>query len=151
MLEELQVKAMLCYLFGSRAKEIDMQGWSFERSKRTGRLKYVRNAEGKLLFVVREDGTMAPTLDGARVLLKHGAMTDCSVIVGEQGMQRLVRGYNVLAAQLEGVGKGIRPKSDVIILDKSGNVRGVGRAVLSAHQLKFIRYGIAVKVRRVEA
>jgi uncharacterized protein with predicted RNA binding PUA domain len=148
MLHELQTKALIAYLFGKPNKPLEVKSWSFEVSKKTGRLKYIRDSSGNLLFVMREDGTLAPSLLGARVLLDHGSGFNVKVVM-QSKLKLTASKYDVPSRYIKRVSGRVRPRTDVLLIDEEGSLYGVGRAVLSSHQLKFIKSGIAVKVRKV--
>jgi predicted RNA-binding protein (TIGR00451 family) len=57
-------------------------------------------------------------------------------------------GGDVFAAHVVKADHDIRPKSEVIAVDEARKVLAVGRAVLSASEMKAFKTGVAVKVRR---
>ncbi len=72
----------LDYIFGKRvSKKIDFTNITFVHSRKTGRIKQMEETNsGKILFTFRPNGTIAPSLLGARMLLSErtNPRFDCS-------------------------------------------------------------------------
>lgn len=140
-------EAMLDYVFGQGVSEaLEGRVVSIECSKKTGRIKHIY-VDGKLLATLRPDGGLALTLHGAQVLLRSKAFRENCIVVSEEAEEAARAGKSVFAKHVIKVGKRIRPKSEVVVLNRVGELLAVGKAVLSAEMMKEFECGVAVKVR----
>ncbi|MFQ6134592.1 MAG: PUA domain-containing protein [Nitrososphaerales archaeon] len=137
----------LDYIFGRGVSSVlPLDRLEFSFSKRTGRVKTVL-LDGRLLATIRSDGSIAFTVYGAGLLVKHQEFLENCVVV-EEGPDRFVaEGRSVFAKHVVRCGDRVRPASDVAILDVKGKVIAVGKAVLSAKMMREFDRGVAVKVR----
>jgi predicted RNA-binding protein (TIGR00451 family) len=58
------------------------------------------------------------------------------------------KGGDVFAKHIARAAETIRPSDEVIVVDESGVLLGVGSALLSGNDMKYFRRGVAVRVRR---
>ncbi|MCP8304822.1 MAG: queuine tRNA-ribosyltransferase [archaeon] len=138
----------LDYLFGKGVSlVIPIDRLDFTFSKRTGKMK---NAllDGKLMAMFRPDGSIVLTIYGAELLIKHPRFKDNCVVVKDEAKDFVSKGRSVFAKHVMSCGKRVRPKSEVAVLDISGKVIAVGKALLSAKMMRQFRSGVAVKVRQ---
>jgi uncharacterized protein with predicted RNA binding PUA domain len=140
-------ETMLDYVFGAGVSEaLEGKEVSVECSKKTGRIKHIY-VDGKLLATLRPDGGLALTLHGARVLLKSKVFRENCVTVSEEAEEAARAGKSIFAKHIIKAGRRIRPSSEVVVLNKRGELLAVGKAVLSAKMMKVFECGVAVKVR----
>ncbi|MEM3596601.1 MAG: PUA domain-containing protein [Candidatus Bathyarchaeia archaeon] len=117
-------------------------------SKRTGRIRYVY-LEGKRLATLRPiDGLFSLSITGAKRIVKSNCQARCMVVVRDDVAKFVAEGGDVFAAHVVEADDAIRPKDEVIVVDKHGNVLAVGKAVLSGVEMCAFKCGVAVKVRR---
>jgi uncharacterized protein with predicted RNA binding PUA domain len=135
------------YIFGKDVSSvIPLKELDSSFSKRTSKLKTV-SLEGKLFATIRSDGSIALTVFGASLLLHHPVFLENCVVI-EDGPDKFVsEGGSVFAQHVIRCGRRIRPASDVVVLNKVGEVIAVGRAILSANMIMKFEKGMAVKVR----
>jgi len=115
-------------------------------SRRSGRVKLVYI--GEMLFAtVKPNGSMALSLFGANVLVRSRRFLDNCVVVSDDAADFVRGGKSVFCKFVERAGKNIRPKSEVVVLDRGGRVLGVGLAVLAGKFMRQFKTGVAAKVR----
>lgn len=144
------VKMRADYQFGAGAGEaLASRGLKVEVSKRTGKPRYVYDYDGRLLASIRwNDGFMALTIEGARLLLKHYDPPKLRVIVADEAVEFVRKGRSVFAKHVIDVDPEIRSGDEVIVVDRNDNLLAVGKAVLSSLEMLAFNSGVAVKVRR---
>lgn len=118
------------------------------RSKRTGRIRYVY-LKGKRLATLRPtDGLFSLSITGAKRIVENASSARCLVTVRDDVSKFIGEGRSVFAKHVLEADSDIRPKDEVIVVDESGGVLAVGRAVLSGEEMIAFKTGVAVKVRR---
>jgi uncharacterized protein with predicted RNA binding PUA domain len=146
----------LDYLFGRGVgKKIDRVQLDFEYSRRTGRLRYViDHGTKRILFSFRANGSIAPTVDGARLMLGDGKSIARKkkrprfVVTVLDGITDLIsQGKTVFCRHVVEANPSLRPGEDVIVLNERGELLAVGRTVVSSLVMKQFKKGVAVKVR----
>ncbi len=69
-------------------------------------------------------------------------------VVVQNDVEEFIRmGRNVFAKHVLAADKGIRPESDVLIVDENDALLGVGKAVLTGREMTVFKTGAAVKTR----
>jgi uncharacterized protein with predicted RNA binding PUA domain len=117
-------------------------------SKRTGRIRYVY-LDGKRLVTLRPtDGLFSLSVSGAKRIAENMDSVKCFVAVKDDVSKFIAEGGDVFAVHVVKADDEIRPKDEVIVVNESGEVLAVGRAVLSGEEMKAFKTGVAVKVRR---
>lgn len=117
-------------------------------SKKTGRIRHVF-LEDKLLATLRPtDGMLSLTIHGAKRIAANLTPLHNWVKVNKDVASFIAEGKSVFAKHVTAVDVEIRPAEEVIVLDQKGRVLAVGRAVLTGHEMKVFKRGVAVKVRR---
>jgi len=117
-------------------------------SKRTGRARWIYH-EGKLLATLRSsDGMMALTLEGALRVSRLLPRPRMRVIVSEEAEPFILKGGDVFSRHVVMCDKAIVPGQEVIVEGVSGELLGVGRALLCGVEMGWFVRGVAVKVRR---
>ena len=135
------------YIFGKGvASVLPLDKLEFSFSKRTGRLKSVM-VKNKLLATLRSDGSIAITVYCADILIKYPLFLKNCIVVKDGPDIFVSKGRSVFAKHVVSCGDGVKPASDVAILNEKGKVIGVGRAILSAKMIRAFNIGVAVKVR----
>ncbi len=116
-------------------------------SKATGRIRYV-NLNGERLVTLRQtDGLFSLSLNAARFLAKHKSLAHCFVTVQNDVAKYIAEGGDVFALHVVKVDGAIHAKDEAIVMDESGNILAVGRALLSSSEMRAFKVGVAVKVR----
>ncbi len=117
-------------------------------SKTTGRIRHVY-LNGKRIATLRpKDGMFSLTIEGAKRILENVKDLRNWIKVEDAAASSIASGKSVFAKHVLDADEEIRPKQEVIILDRHGNLLAVGRAVLTGREMKAFKTGVAVKVRR---
>jgi conserved protein with predicted RNA binding PUA domain len=145
----------LDYIFGrGTSRRLKLDDLDYEYSKKTGRLRYVLDSSRKkVLFSFRANGSIAPTIEGAKLLLSHKMIKSITrrprfTVTVLNGVSDFVAdGRTVFCKHVVKCGKSLRPGEDVIILNEDGRLLAVGKSVLPCQLMKQFKRGVAVKVR----
>lgn len=145
----LKIRQIADYQFGKGIGEIlfpDEVEVVF--SKSTGRIRHIY-LYGKRIATLRpKDGTFSLTIEGAKRIVEMSKSLKGWVKVSDEAVSSVAKGKSVFAKHVVDADEEIRPKEEVIVLDKAGNVLAVGRAVLTGEEMKAFKTGVAVKVRK---
>lgn len=121
-----------------------------------GKIKIVKSKNGKIrnVFVndehilsVRNDGFFTLKMPGAKKLhsiLKYPSMR---VVVNDEAVPFIREGKNVFSKFVLECDTEIRPKDEVLIVDKKDALIGIGRTVMNRDETLSFKKGIGVKVR----
>ena len=138
---------MVDYLFGKGVGvAIPKDGLRMYHSRRSGRVKSVY-LEGRLFATVKPNGSMALSMEGAKVLSRSPVFKDNCIQVSDGVLEFVKGGWSVFCKFVVWAGKNVHPKGEVAIIDGRGNVIGVGMAVLNGRFMSQFKSGVAVKVR----
>ncbi len=137
----------LDYIFGKNvSKALPLEKLEFTYSKKTGRIRTV-TLDGKLIATMRSDGSIAPTIYGATLLIQQPEFHENCVVAQEGPDQFVAEGRSLFAKHVVKCGDRIKPEADVAVLNVKGEVIAVGKAILSAKMMRSFKAGAAVKVR----
>jgi len=145
-----RIRGVANYQFGGQTGRILFpRGVRVTRSPRTGRVRLI-TYRGKVLATLRSnDGLLSLTIDGAKRLVdRMGPEAPLTVKVKEGFEEFIKKGRSLFAKHVLEADPAIRPRSEVLIVDKYGRLLAVGKAVLSGVEMTSFRIGLAVKVRR---
>ncbi|OYT27160.1 MAG: pseudouridine synthase [Thermoprotei archaeon ex4572_64] len=137
-----KVLGLLSYIYGNaiieRLKGMDIE---IDYNKLTGRIRHVY-INGELAFTSRaSDGYLLPTSAGIKYV-------DNEVIINDEAVKYVSKGMSVIVKSVLDV-KNSAPGSEVVIKDSKGTPIALGRLLLSLDEIKSLKRGIAVKVRKV--
>lgn len=144
-----RIRSVADYQFG-RGVGINLFPGNVEiiRSKRTGRIRYVYLNDKRLVTLRPKDGLFSLSIEGAKRIVKNADSARCLVTVQDDVSKFIAEGGDVFARHVVKADSDIRPKDEVIVINKKGEVLAVGRAVLSGEEMMAFARGVAVKVRR---
>ncbi|MGQ9530848.1 MAG: PUA domain-containing protein [Candidatus Bathycorpusculaceae bacterium] len=144
-----RIRSVADYQFGKGVGvKLFPENVRIEYSKRTGRIRYVY-LDGKRLATLRPtDGLFSLSIAGAKRITEEVDSAKCFVTVKNDVSRFIAEGGDVFAVHVTKADDEIRPKDEVIVVNESGEVLAVGRAVLSGEEMKAFKTGVAVKVRR---
>lgn len=144
-----RIRSVADYQFGKGVGiKLFPENVKIEFSKRTGRIRYVY-LDGKRLATLRPtDGSFSLSITGAKRIAENRDSAKCFVTVKDDVSKFIAEGSDVFAVHVLKADDEIRPKDEVIVVNESGEVLAVGRAVLSGEEMKAFKTGVAVKVRR---
>jgi 7-cyano-7-deazaguanine tRNA-ribosyltransferase len=121
-----------------------------------GEIKLVKSKNGKIrnVFVndehvlsVRNDGFFTLKMNGAKKLHSIFKYPKMRVVVNDDAVPFIIEGKNVFSKFVIECDEEIRPKDEVLIVDKNDSLIGVGRAVMNRDEMLSFKKGIGVKVR----
>lgn len=139
------------YVFGAGvSKSIEFSQISFLHSRKTGRIRQLRDAvTGKILFTYRPNGTIAPTVKGASMLLSQPRNQRARWIVAvmNEVTEFVSGGKTVFCKHVVRVDDSLRSGEDVVVINMKKDILAVGRAVIDGFSMKQFKRGQAVKVR----
>ena len=144
-----RVRGVAEYQFGPCSGEtLFPDGVSFELSKRTGKVRFIRLGDVLLASLRPTDGMLTLTIAGAERLVSGVNPLGCTVMVLDDVGEFISQGKNVFAKHVVDAGAGIRPGDEVIVLDSKKRVLAVGRALLTREEMLAFGVGVAVRTRR---
>ena len=117
-------------------------------SKATGRIRYLYLNGERLATLRPTDGLFSLSIIAAQLVAENHDLAKCFVTVQSDVSDFIADGRDVFAVHVVKVDDEVRAKDEVIILDEDHHVLAVGRALLSASEMKAFKTGVAVKVRR---
>jgi uncharacterized protein with predicted RNA binding PUA domain len=145
--DRLQFEASLEHLYGRGvARHLPWEKMSYVRSRKSQRMKKVLS-EGRLLATVREEGSVAYTLECARYLMKSATFKDSCIVVNDDAAEFVVKGKSLFSKHVVTVGKNVNPGLEVCLLDSKGRLLAVGKAILPREYMGVFKSGAAVRVR----
>lgn len=148
MLQLRKVIGVADYQFGLGVGKVLFDRCRIVCSRKTGRVRHIYRGE-KLIATLRPtDGYLALTPHGARILLDKMKVVPNTVTVQSDVAEFITKGGDVFAKHIVRAADTIRPSDEVIVLNESGDLLGVGSALLSGNDMKYFRRGVAVRVRR---
>jgi len=146
--EVVMLKALLEYQFGKGAGRL-LDGYvKVRRSPSTGRVREVY-ADGLLVGTVRaSDGFFVPSFEGAEKLLRVLPYPRLRVVVPDDIAEFTAMGRTVFCKHVIDIDPEIRPGDEVFVVNTSGRLVALGKAVLGGLMIASKKTGKAVKVRK---
>jgi uncharacterized protein with predicted RNA binding PUA domain len=141
-----QLKIILDYQFGRVSHALPAKNIKFLYSRKSGRIRHVY-LDGQLFATLKPNGAIALTIGGANTLLRSRVFRENCVVVEDDAVEFVKRGSSVFCKFVHAAGRRIHARSEVAVLDKSGRVIAVGKAVLPGSFMTQFNAGVAVKVR----
>jgi predicted RNA-binding protein (TIGR00451 family) len=144
-----RVRGVAEYQFGpGSGGALFPDGVSFEHSRRTGKVRFIRQGDVLIASLRPTDGMLTLTIAGAERLVSGVNPLGCTVTVLDGVEEFVSQGRNVFAKHVVEAGGGVRPGDEVIVLDSKKGVLAVGRALLTGEEMLAFGVGVAVKTRR---
>ena len=128
------------------SKAIPRDGLRLSYSRRSGRVKLVFLSE-ELFATVKPNGSMALSIAGAKTLARSLQFRESCVAVGDDAAQFVRGGRSVFCKFVERAGKNVLPGGEVAVVNRKGEVLGVGMATVDGKFMRQFKSGVAVKVR----
>jgi predicted RNA-binding protein (TIGR00451 family) len=143
-----RIRCIADYQFGLGVGEkIFPENVEIEYSRSTGRIRYI-NLNGQRIATLRPtDGLLSLSVTAAKTLAEKAPNSPCFVTVRQDVSEFVAKGGDVFAVHVIKVDPEIHSKDEVIVKDEQGQILAVGRAFLSADEMKAFKVGVAVKVR----
>ena len=148
MVDDLDaLRTVADYQFGAGAGDALFDGTDLDVTYSTGgRPRQVHAPAGRLV-TLGTDGRFTLGLAGGRRLHDHLPEAAYRVVVGDESEPFVRDGRNVFAKFVRRVGDAVRPGDEVVVVHRDGAVVAVGRAELSAAEMRDFETGMAVSVR----
>jgi uncharacterized protein with predicted RNA binding PUA domain len=145
--DRLQFEGSLEYFYGlGVGRHLPWKKIKYIRSRKSQRLKRV--LVGDLpLATIREDGSIAYTLECAKYLLKSRQFRKSCIVVNDDAAEFVVKGKSLFAKHVIKVGSNVKVGLDVCLLNEKGKLLAVGKATLPAPYMTTFKAGAAVRVR----
>ncbi|MCW6167250.1 MAG: tRNA guanosine(15) transglycosylase TgtA [Thermoplasmatales archaeon] len=141
-----QVAALLRFRYGDEvAGSARARAWIGERSRRTGRLRTIRE-EDRVLFQIGNDGIPRPTFAGAQWLVDALPEGRERVVVDADAAPFVGKGRSLFSRFVRAADPTLAPGSSALLVDPDGGLLAVGRLLLAPHEMGVLRRGIAVRV-----
>jgi uncharacterized protein with predicted RNA binding PUA domain len=145
--DRLQLEASFEYLYGEGvAKHLPWSRITCVRSRKSQRMKKAM-LDDRLLATIREDGSIAFTLECAKYLMKSAAFKKSCIVVNDDAAQFVVQGRSLFSRHVLSAGTNVKPGLEVCLLDRKGELLAVGKAILPRGYMGRIQSGAAVRVR----
>ena len=143
-----RIRSIADYQFGKNVgSKLFPENVTFEFSKRTGRIRFV-NLDGERLATLRPtDSLFSLSIKAAKLLTENVPEAKGFVTLKSDVSKYIAQGGDVFAVHAVAVDDEIRAKDEVIVVDENRQVLAVGRATLSAQEIRAFKTGVAVKVR----
>ena len=154
-----KLRSSLDYIFGEgTTRNIQYDELAFQFSNRTGRLKQIVHKEnGEVFFSFRPNGSIAPTIQGMKLMWKWGKLRKNMgvksrprwIVTVVDGVTDVVsQGKTVFCRHIFYCDDSLRANEDVAIMNQRGELLAVGRTILAGSEMKQFKRGVAVKVRQ---
>lgn len=131
--DEEIISSILAYQFHPSLKELG-KGIEIRRSRRTGMPREIIKEGVTIGFMRPSDGMFVPTLDGAELMLKVMPPPSSRVVVGERYEETVARGTTVFVKFVERADPSIRPKSEVLVVNRKDELLATGKSILSGEE-----------------
>jgi len=115
----------------------------YSRTKRIRQVFY----ESERIATLKTDGLFTLSIEGSRRLHRHLPYPKMRIVVEDDAVPFVRDGKNAFARHVVAVDDMIRPFDEVLIVDRSDNLIGTGKALLSACEISSFMRGVAVDVR----
>lgn len=143
-----KIHSIANYQFGKNVGEkLFPKEVTFELSKRTGRIRFI-NLNGERLATLRPtDGLFSLSIKAAKFLVENISDAKGFVMLQNDVSKYIAEGGDVFAIHVVQIDNDVRAKDEVIVIDQNRQLLAVGRATLSAPEIRAFKTGVAVKVR----
>ena len=144
-----RIRGIADYQFGPGSGEaLFPEEITVERSKRTGKIRFVKIYERLLAALRPTDGMFTLSIYGAERLISCSRNLGYIVTVLDDVADVIAEGKNVFAKHVVDAGEKIRSGDELIIVDSEKKVLAVGRALLRREEILAFGVGVAVRTRR---
>ncbi len=141
-----RIKVIANYQFGRGAGSTLFPDDPDIRYSRTGHIRQIFY-EGERVATLKTDGLFTLSIEGAMRLHHYLPPPKMRVVVEDDAVPFVRDGKNAFAKHVAKVDDEIRAFDEVLLVDKSRNLLGTGKALLSAREMLAFMRGVAVDVR----
>lgn len=147
-----KLRAVLNLQWGEQVSSlVDLDGLNMTISKSTGKIRHVKQGNEILLTLVPTTGLFTPTYQGGIHLLKQGIESQYIVTIEDEVSEFVSAGKSALAKFIVKVRPNLLAGEEVLVVDGSGSLLGVGKALLSGTEMIALQRGVAVNIRHAKS
>jgi len=126
---------------------IDSESVVVVLSRKTGKIRHVKDGDTILFTLVPTTGLLTPTLEGGKRLLQVGISEHFLVTVNDDSAEYVRKGKSALAKFVLKASSDLLAGEEVLIVDKESTLLGTGRALLTGPEMLQFSRGVAVVPR----
>jgi len=143
-----KLRAVLSFQWGEIASKLaELDELNISVSKSTGKIRYVKQGEDILLTLVPTTGLFTPTYDGGMHLLSKGVESQYIVTINDEVAEFVSAGKSALAKFIAKASPNLLAGEEVLVVDSSRSLLGVGKALLNGNEMIAFQRGVAVNIR----
>jgi len=144
-----KIRSVADYQFGKGVgKKLFPNAVEIMYSKNTGRIRHIYLKKELLATLRPTTGLFVLTLAGAKRLIHEIKPLRYWVKIQDEAEDFVAKGRSAFAKHVLDADLEIRPRDEVILINKENEVLAVGRALLSGHEMNKFSRGVAVQVRK---
>ena len=143
-----KLRALLSHQWGKGAASlVDLDGINMSISKSTGKIRHVKLDDEILLTLVPTTGLFTPTYEGGIQLLDKGVEPRYLVTIDDEVSEFVSSGKSALAKFVVEADHELRAGEEVLVVDSTRLLLGVGKALLTGDEMLAFQRGVAVNIR----
>jgi 7-cyano-7-deazaguanine tRNA-ribosyltransferase len=140
-------RTLLEWSFGAEtAKALESASLQPYRSRRSGRLRGLRNRDGAPAFFIGPDGLPRPTFLGGQLLLAARPGPRGRIRVAPDAVPFVREGRSLFSKFVAGGDPTLVPGQTALLVDEEDHLLAVGRLLLAPPEMGRLRRGVAVRV-----
>jgi len=146
-----KIKAISDFQFGNKITDIlfkDEKDIKIEKSKNTGKIRYIYLKDQLLLTLRPNNGLFTLTLYAAKIIINNIKKPILRIVVQNDIAEFIAEGRNVFCKHVVDIDENLRPNDEVIIVNENDKLLAVGRLKIPVSYIKSFKSGVAVNVRR---
>ncbi|MHA1906463.1 MAG: tRNA-guanine transglycosylase, partial [Candidatus Thorarchaeota archaeon] len=146
-----KLEAIFSFQWGiSGEKILNSKGFNVDLSRKTGKIRHVKDNDEILFTLVPTTGLLTPTYKGGQALLEAGLSKDYTVVVDDDSAEYVMKGKSALAKFIVSANSELRAGEEVLLMDKKGSLLATGRTLLTGSEMLSFNRGVAVIPRHRE-
>jgi predicted RNA-binding protein (TIGR00451 family) len=139
------------YQFGPEITEVlfsEVDTIRFERSKNTGKIKYVYYDDILILSLRPTNGFFSISLTAGEKIIKSINPPKMRAIVLNEISPFIKEGRNVFCKHIVEIDENLRPKDEIIVVNQNDDILAVGKLEVPVPYVKTFTRGVGIKVRK---
>ena len=143
-----KLRAVLTYQWGPEvASMVNLEGLIIDISRSTGKIRHVKLGSEIIFTLVPTTGLFTATYEGGFQLLKHDLDSKYIVRLDDEVREYVADGKSALAKFITHANPNLRAGEEVVVVDSSNTLLGVGKALLTGREMIAFQRGVAVNIR----
>ncbi|MFW9868014.1 MAG: tRNA guanosine(15) transglycosylase TgtA [Candidatus Thorarchaeota archaeon] len=143
-----KLKAVLNYQWGPEAAALtDLEELSIDISKSTGKIRHVKLGKEIIFTLVPTNGLFTATFEGGLQLLDQKLDSKYIVRIDDEVREFVANGKSALAKFIVHADPSLRAGEEVVVVDSSDTLLGLGKALLTGPEMIAFQRGVAVNIR----